>query len=154
MSFRIVGLPAETFAGLFSLSDEELKARRAVRRVADSGGYPCRISLTDAAPGEEVVLVHYEHQPADSPYRSSHAVYVRAGETTYDRVDEVPEQLRKRTLSVRGFDRDGMITDADLVDGSELEGLIDRLFADPRAAYLHVHFARPGCYAARVERVG
>ncbi len=153
MSFRIVGLPAETFAGLFLLSDEELKARRAVRRVADSGGYPCRVSLTDATPGEEVVLVHYEHQPVDSPYRSSHAVYVRAGETTYDRVGEVPEQLRKRTLSVRGFDRDGMITDADLVDGRELEGLIDRLFADPRAAYLHIHFARPGCYAARVERV-
>ena len=153
MSFRIVGLPAETFAGLFLLSDEELKARRAVRRVADSGGYPCRVSLTDATPGEAVVLVHYEHQPVDSPYRSSHAVYVRAGETTYDRVGEVPEQLRKRTLSVRGFDRDGMITDADLVDGRELEGLIDRLFADPRAAYLHIHFARPGCYAARVERV-
>jgi len=153
MSFRIVGLPAETFAGLFSLSDEELKARRAVRRVADSGGYPCRVSLTDAEPGAEVVLVHYEHQPADSPYRSSHAVYVRAGETTYDRVDQVPEQLRKRTLSVRGFDRDGMITDADLVDGRELEGLIERLFADPRATYLHVHFARPGCYAARVERI-
>ena len=152
MSFRIVGLPAETFAGLFSLSDEELKARRAVRRVADSGGYPCRISLTDAEPGEEVVLVHYEHQPADSPYRSSHAVYVRAGETTYDRVDEVPEQLRKRTLSVRGFDRDGMITDADLVDGRELESLIAKFLGNASVKYLHAHYARRGCYAARIER--
>ena len=94
MSFRIIGLPAEPFADLFTLSDDELRARRAVRRVADAeSGYPCRVSLTDAAPGEQVLLVHYEHQPADSPYRSSHAVYDRAGETTYDKVDEVPEQL-------------------------------------------------------------
>ena len=75
MSFRIIGLPAEPFADLFSLSDEALRARRAVRRIADAKpGYPCRISLTDAEPGEEVVLVHYAHQPSDSPYRSSHAV--------------------------------------------------------------------------------
>ena len=154
MSFRIIGLPAEPFAGLFSLADDELRARRAVRRVADAKpGFPCRVSLTDAEPGDEVVLVHYEHQPADSPYRSSHAVYVRAGETTYDRVDEVPEQLRLRLLSVRAFDGQGMLTGADVVDGRELEGLIDRLFADASAAYLHVHFARPGCYAARVERM-
>ena len=153
MSFRIIGLPAEPFADLFTLSDDELRARRAVRRVADAKpGYPCRVSLTDAEPGDEVVLVHYEHQPADSPYRSSHAVYVRPGETTYDKVDEVPEPLRLRLLSVRGFDKDGMLTGADVVDGRELEGLIDRLFADPGAAYLHVHFAKYGCYAARVER--
>ena len=154
MSFRIVGLPAAPFADLFSLSDDDLRARRAVRRVADAKpGFPCRISLTDAAPGESVVLVHYEHQPADSPYRASHAIYVRAGETTYDGVDTVPETLRSRLLSVRAFDAEGMLTGADVVEGCELEGLIDRLFADPRAAYLHVHFARPGCYAARIERV-
>jgi uncharacterized protein DUF1203 len=153
MSFRIIGLPAKPFADLFTLSDDELRARRAVRRVADAKpGYPCRVSLTDAEPGDEVVLVHYEHQPADSPYRSSHAVYVRAGETTYDKVDEVPELLRLRLLSVRGFDKDGIMTGAEVVDGRELEGLIDRLFANPEAAYLHIHFAKPGCYAARVER--
>ncbi len=152
MSFRITGLPAETFAGLFSLSDRELAARGAVRRIADGEGYPCRISLTDAEPGQEVILTHFEHQPANSPYRASHAIYVRAGEQTYDAVDQVPEQLRRRLLSVRAFDDKGMMVGADVVDGRELEGAIERLLGDDRAGYLHVHYAKPGCYAARIER--
>jgi hypothetical protein len=152
MSFRITGLPAEHFAGLFDLSDEDLAARGVVRVVADDDGYPCRVSLTDAEPGQELLLVNYEHHPVASPYRSSFAVYVRAGEATCDVVDRVPEQLRKRVLSVRAYDERGMMVGTDLVDGRELEGSIGRLLADPRAAYLHLHYAKPGCYAARVTR--
>jgi hypothetical protein len=155
MSFRITGLPAEDFAPLFDLSDAELAARGAVRRVAEARtpGAPCRVSLTDAQAGEELILVNYEHHPVASPYRMRFAVFVRKGEERYDEIDQVPEQLRLRTLAVRSFDSDAMMVDRDLVDGRELEGTIARLFADPRAAYLHVHFAAPGCYAARVDRV-
>src|SRR5713101_2355910 len=153
MGFRITGLPASEFADLFSLSDDALRARRAVRRVADARlSYPCRVSLTDAELGEDVVLVHYEHQRADTPYRSSHAIYVREGEATYDAVDAVPDQLRRRMLSLRAFDANGMIVGADLVDGQTLEDAIATLLADGRAAYLHAHFAKYGCYAARIER--
>jgi hypothetical protein len=154
MSFRIVGLPAEHFAPLFALTDAQLAAQGAVRRVAEarSPGTPCRISLTDAQPGDELLLVNYEHHPVDSPYRMRFAIFVRTGEETYDEVDQVPEQLRLRTLAVRSFDADAMMVDRELVDGRELEAAIARLFADARAAYLHVHFAAPGCYAARVER--
>jgi hypothetical protein len=154
MSFRITGLPAENFTHLFSLSDQELAARGALRRVAEEKpGYPCRVSLTDAEPGQEVILTHFEHQPADTPYRASHAIYVRKGEQTYDAVDRVPEQLRLRLLSVRAFDEKGLMVGADVVDGKELEGAIERLLADERTDYLHLHYAKPGCYAARVDRV-
>ena len=153
MSFRIMGLPAAPFAPLFAMTDAELAARHAVRIVADATtGYPCRISLTDAAPGQAVILSHFEHHAVASPFRASHAIYVRAGEQTYDAVDAVPEQLRRRLLSIRAFDAAGMLVGADVVDGLALEPVIDRLFADVRAGYLHVHYARPGCYAARVER--
>ena len=154
MSFRITGLPAENFAHLFALSDNELVAHEAVRRVADERkpGYPCRVSLTDSQPGDELLLVNYEHHPVSSPYRMRFAVYVRKGEETYDAVDEVPEQLRLRKLAVRAWDADAMMVGHELVDGRELESAIDRLFADPKAAYLHVHFASPGCYAAKVQR--
>src|SRR5215510_6167932 len=103
MSFRIVGLPTEPFAPLLAMSDGELAARGAARRIADARelGYPCRISLTDSQPGDELILVNYEHHPVDSPYRMRFAIYVRKGEQTYDRVDEVPEQLRLRSLAVR-----------------------------------------------------
>jgi len=81
------------------------------------------------------------------------AIYVRRDEKTFDAVNTVPEQLRKRTLAVRGFDADAMMTGWELTEGAQIEGVIEKLFADPRTAYLHVHFAAPGCYAARIERV-
>jgi hypothetical protein len=154
MSFRITGLPAKDFAALFDLPDGELAARGAVRRTADgrSPGYPCRVSLTDSEAGDELLLVNYEHHPVDSPYRMRFAIYVRKGEETYDAVDRGPEQLRLRSLAVRAFDGDAMMVGWELVEGRELEQTIARLFADKRAAYLHVHFAAPGCYAARVDR--
>jgi len=154
MSFRIVGLPAEQFRPLFALSDAELARRGALRQTADDRhpGYPCRVSLTDSSPGDELLLVNYEHHPVDSPYRMRFAIYVRKGEETYDKVDDIPQQLRLRTLAVRAFDRRAMLIGWELVEGRDLEAAIDRLFADPRAAYLHIHFAAPGCYAARVER--
>jgi len=151
MSFRIQGLPAESFTHLFTMSDEQLAAHGAVRRVADNGS-PCRVSLTDATPGEEVILVNYEHHAVDSPYRMRFAIFVRAGETTFDQIDAVPEQLRKRLLAVRAFDADGMMVTFELVKGAEVEPVIERLLADDRAAYLHIHFAAPGCYAAKVVR--
>ncbi len=154
MSFRITGLPAEPFAPLFELSDVELAERGAVRQIADvrQPGYPCRVSLTDSQPGDELILVNYEHHPAASPYRMRFAIYVRRGEKQFDAVDEVPAQLRCRTLAVRAFDHQAMMVGWELVEGRDLEAAIDRRFTDPRAAYLHIHFAAPGCYAARVER--
>ncbi len=154
MSFRITGLPAEKFRDLFELSDEQLATQGAVRRIADarSPGYPCRISLTDSEEGDELLLVNYEHHPVDSPYRMRFAIYVRRGEETYDAVDQVPGQLRIRQLAVRSFDSDGMMVGWELVDGQRLEAAIERLFAEPRSKYLHVHYAAPGCYAARIDR--
>jgi hypothetical protein len=151
MHFRIQGLPAEQFAHLFALPDDALAQHGAVRRIADDAR-PCRISLTDATPGDELILVNYEHHAVASPYRMRFAIYVREGERTFDEVDAVPEQLRKRTLAVRSFDADAMMVGWELAEGAKLEATIERLLADPRAAYLHAHFAAPGCYAARIER--
>ena len=151
MTFRITGLPAEQFAHLFALSDAELAAHGALRRKAD-GPNPCRVSLTDATPGDEVILTNYEHHAVASPYRMRFAIYVRPGEETYDAVGSVPVQLRRRTLAVRGFDAHGMMTGSELIEGIWLEQAIERQFADASAHYLHVHFAAAGCYAARVER--
>jgi Protein of unknown function (DUF1203) len=154
MHFRIRGLPAERFAPLFALSDAELKQHGAVRRIADARdpGYPCRVSLADSRPGDELILLNYEHHEVASPYRMRFAIFVRKDDTTFDAVDDIPEQLRKRTLAVRAFDVEAMMIGYELICGEKLESAIARLFADARAAYLHIHFAAPGCYAARVER--
>src|ERR1017187_5953955 len=119
--FRISGLPAQPFAHLFGLSDERLTAAGAERHVVDdASGFPDRIELRDAAPGESVLLVNYVHHAVANPYRASHAIFVREGaSTTYDRINEVPEVLRIRLLSLRAFDRNGIMIDADVVDGSQ-----------------------------------
>jgi hypothetical protein len=151
MAFRILGLPAEKFTHLFALSDRELAAQGGVRRTVD-GNFPCRVSLTDSQPGEELVLVNYEHHAVDSPYRMRFAIFVREGDQTYDKVNEIPEQLRTRTLAVRSFDANGMMVENRLVDGKEVEPVIEKLLSPSKVDYLHIHFASPGCYAARVER--
>lgn len=154
MSFRISALPVEPFRHLFGLADATLAAHGAVRRIADTKpGFPCRVSLEDAEIGEPVLLINYEHLPAASPYRSRYAIYVREhASEAHPEVNEVPQQLRSRLLSVRAFDAQSMLHEAEVVDGSQLEAAIERLFADSRVAFLHVHNAKPGCYAARVDR--
>ena len=136
------------------MSEAELAEHNVVRMaVTAKPGSPCRITLEDAEPGENVLLVNYEHLPVDTPYRSAHAIFVREGaEGAAEFVDAIPEQLAIRLLSVRAFDADGMMTDADVFDGSELEVRIAGFFADPKVAYLHAHNAKRGCFAARIDR--
>ena len=156
MSFRILGLPATPFLPLANLTDEDLASRHIERRVAQEGvSLPDRIALREARPGERVLLLHYEHQPATTPYRASHAIFVIEGEReTFDAVDTVPDIMRKRLLSLRAFDADGMMVDADVVDGRDVEREIDRQLTQPQVAYIHAHYAKRGCYAARIERAG
>lgn len=154
MSFQITGLPLNPFSPLFAMSDEELARQGAVRVTADKQpGFPCRVSLQDAAVGEKLILLNYEHLPVASPYRSRHAIYVRESATeAHLEVDEVPHQLRTRLLSVRAFDSQGMMKGAEVAPGTAVENLIEQMFSNPAIAFLHVHNAKPGCYAARIDR--
>jgi len=155
MGFQISALSVDQFAHLFDLDDEALAKQGVERMVVDSNpGYPCRVSLQDAAVGESVLLMNFEHQPMPTPYRSSPAIFVREkADQAVPTAGEVPTMFRHRLLSVRAFDSTGRIVDADVIDGEHLESLIDRMFANDAADYLHIHNARLGCYAALVERV-
>lgn len=154
MTFRIRGLDARQFSSYLGLDDAALHARNARRVVADScPGYPDRVELRDALPGETLLLLNYEHQPAASPFRAAHAIYVlERAVTAYDRVDEIPQLLRSRMISLRAFDDGGMLVGADLCPGSELESSIAQLLQAPSTSYLHLHYAKPGCFACRVDR--
>ncbi len=154
MSFRISGLLSRDFAHLYGLDDVALAAHGARRCGVDAKpGFPDRVGLRDLEIGETALLVNYTHQPADGPYRASHAIYVGEGDTpSFDAIDTVPEVLRSRVLSLRAFDPAHLMVDADLIDGASVETLVERLFADPAVAYVQAHFAKRGCYAARIER--
>lgn len=155
MKFQIRALPATPFQPLFGQSDAFLADQAVVRVTATkSPGFPCRVSLVDATVGETLLLLNYEHQAAATPYRASHAIFVREGAIeARPAPGDIPDVLRRRLLSVRAFDAADMMLDADVTDGTTLKTLIAHMFADPAVAYLHLHNAKPGCYAARVERI-
>ena len=153
MQFRFTGLAMAPFAPLFDLSDAELAARD-IRRVMadDESSYPCRVTLDHAEPGERLLLLPYEHQAAHSPYKAAGPIFVREGEfQTYDGT-ETPPVVKARLLSARAYDNDGMIVDAEVTEGAAIEPVLERLFARPDTAYVHLHNAKRGCYACRVDR--
>jgi len=153
MSFRIVGLEPEDFAHLHLLSDAELGAQGVERvRIDREHVAPCRITLDDAAPGEEVLLLSYRHQPAHTPYRQAGPIFVRAGGARAETIDQIPPALARRTLSLRAYDSEGAMIDADLTEGAQAAALIENMLANANVAYIHAHYARRGCYAARIER--
>ena len=154
MAFRISGLDSAQFAALHGLSDAQLAAHGARRVVADRHpGFPCRVSLVDAQPGERVLLVNYEHLAVEGPYRSRYAIYVReAAREAHPAVNEIPPVLHDRLIAVRAFSPDGTLLDAELAAGAELAAALERQLASAAVGYLHLHNAKPGCYAARVER--
>ncbi len=154
MSFRITGLSSEPFQHLFGLPDDQLAEYGVKRYVADAApGYPCRIEMRDAEPGETLLLLNHVCQPADTPYRASHAIFIREGaRDKFDQVDRVPDVMRVRLLSLRAYDAEGMMLDADVVEGDKIELLISKMFTNPDVSYIHAHNAKRGCYSGRIDR--
>jgi hypothetical protein len=154
--FRVSGISADVIDQYRDLSDQELQKHRVVRKIADEKpGFPCRVTLADAEIGESVLLLNFEHLPGLSPYRSVGPIFVRESATeTYSKTNEIPEVLRvpSRLLSVRAYDGEDMLVEADVVNAMDIEQSIQQFFGDARVAYIHVHNARPGCYACRVDR--
>lgn len=157
MSFRIRGLEPEPFAPLFALDDEALAAKGMRRMVCDAPrSAPCRVTLEDAEPGERLLLLAYEHQPAaDSPFRASGPIFVRENaEAAYDRVDEIPPAILARpTISLRAYDHQAMMIDAALAPGVEVSQILENWLARPEVDTVHLHYALRGCYAARADRI-
>lgn len=155
MGFQISPLDANEFSHLQGLDDASLAIHGARRVAVDKHpGFPCRLSLKDAAVGETVLLVNYEHLRVETPYRSSHAIFISEHAVSSPPFrNQVPEQLRLRLLSIRAFDAAGMMVDADVVHGKDCEPVILKLLDNPLVDFLHIHNAKPGCYAARVDKI-
>jgi hypothetical protein len=153
MSFIVSGLDPQPFANLFSLDDEALARKNAQRVVVDAEvGFPCRVTLDDAPVGSTMLLLNYEHQPAPTPYRASHAIFVSESSARTQLRDQIPPALSRRMLSLRAFDRNGNMTDATIVQGAESKPEIERMLSDTGNEYIHAHYAARGCFAATITR--
>ncbi len=154
MSFVIAGLDPARFAPLIGLSEAHLAARGVIRRTADSNpGFPCRVTLEDAEPGETLLLLNFESHSAATPYRSAYAIYVRESAARAAAFhNEIPPVMRSRPIAFRHFDKDGMLIGASLaLKGNSREAIL-AAFENEKVAYLHAHNAAHGCFAAEVRR--
>jgi Protein of unknown function (DUF1203) len=153
MTYRITGLDPAPYKPLFGLSDGELAERGVVRMTVTDPTFPCRVSLTDRELGESVLLLNHVSHDVANPYRASHAIFVTEGaELAAEYVDEVPPVFEKRILSLRGFDKDGMMADAILTQPGEADARIRKLFDNPEIEIIHAHNATRGCFSAKIER--
>jgi hypothetical protein len=154
MTYRIRGLDPAPFQPLFALPDDDLAKRGAMRmKVTAKPSFPCRVTLEDREIGEQVLLLNHVSHDVANPYRASHAIFVTEGaDEAAEFVDEVPPVLSTRILSLRGFDDQGLMTEALLTQPGEAEAGIRRLFDNPDIATIHAHNATRGCFAARIER--
>jgi len=153
MAYRIQGLSPEPFKHLFGLPDEELAKQGVVRMTVTDPTFPCRVSLTDRDLGEKVLLLNHVSHDVANPYRATHAIFItETDQDPAEYVDEVPPVFEKRVLSLRGFDRDGMMAEAILTQPGEADAGIRRLFANPEIETIHAHNAVRGCFSAKIER--
>ena len=153
-AFQMSGLPAEPFAEFFELADADLPAFQARRVHATAQpGFPCRVSLEDAALGDELLLLTWPYQSCDSPYKASGPIYVRKGAHRRTlAVGVVPDCVRLRLMSVRAYDAGHTIVDAAVCEGNDVAVEIGRLFGNEEVAYIHLHNAKQGCFSCRVDR--
>lgn len=154
MTFRITALRANQFTKFSHMTDTELKQAGVRKLIADSKpGFPCRVSLQDAEIGETVFLLNFCHHNHNTPYRASHAIFVRQHVCQAEPAENtIPDGLKIRLTSVRGFNAAQDMVAADVTDGHQLSGVIRNFFDNTDIAYLHLHNAKQGCYAARVDR--
>jgi hypothetical protein len=153
MSYVVRGLDPAPFKPLFGLSDEALAERGVVRMTVSDPTFPCRVSLTDRAIGEKVLLLNHVSHDVANPYRAAHAIFVSETEQEpAEYVDRVPPVFEKRVLSLRGFDKKGMMADAILTQPGDADAGIRKLFANPEIETIHAHNATRGCFSARIER--
>ena len=153
MTYRITGIDPAPYRHFFGLSDEELAEHGVVRMTVTDPTFPCRVSLTDRAIGETVLLLNHVSHDVANPYRACHAIFVTETEQEpAEYIDEVPPVFEKRVLSLRGFDANGMMADAVLTQPGEADAGIRKLFANPAIETIHAHNATRGCFSAKIER--
>ena len=129
-----------------------------VKRVVAEGGEPCRDVLRRARAGEELILASHTPFSKTGPYKEYGPIFVLANDNDEDVSREElptangqPPYLRELFV-IRAYSDAEAILDAALVGPTEAQATIERFFASPATAFLHVRFPTYGCFACRIDR--
>jgi len=150
-TFHILPLPTEV-AEAAQRAAEAGAADHAIVTADSSAGYPCRHCLRWAEPGERVILFPYAAIPSGHPYSETGPIFVHAEKCQrYSATDEYPAELRNGR-AFRAYDASYNIIDAEILNGSEPEATIARLFQNPDTAFVDVRSVTHGCFTFRIQR--
>jgi hypothetical protein len=154
VTYRVLPFPPEVAShARATRSDSFGHAGLRPIRVDESPGYPCRVCLREAAVGDEVFLIAHRASPVEHPHSVVGPVYVHAHACVpWAAAGSLPPIVSTRSMALRAYDAAGDLVACDLAEGPQLDAAIARLFEDSRAAAVHLHFARAGCFACRLER--
>jgi hypothetical protein len=147
MNFEVHAIPKTVLDR--ARADSADPQRKDFARVVAVGGESMRCCLRDARPGEELLLFNYQPPVPVSPYREIGAVFAHA--VACDGPDAegggYPADWRGRPQVLRAYDRRGWIHPNTRVhDGSDPEGAIAEVLADPEVVQVHSRNVAYGCF--------
>jgi hypothetical protein len=124
------------------------------RSRAETNRSICRRCLRRFKPGDARILFKFRPFQRESVFAEVGPVYVHEGdcEPALDPLTRYPEEFRSLPLLLRAYSSDDTQVVAELIKDGDAEAVIDRFFADPQVAYIHLRDGEYGCYVARIER--
>lgn len=150
LSFRIVPLSTE-IAEAARRRAQTGAPDHAVITVDQPDAFPCRHCLQWAQPGEQVILFPYESVSAGRPYSESGPIFVHARDCEPYAKPEYPASFRSHRV-LRAYDAGENMIDAAVISDDQPEAVIDKLFENPKTAFLQARSVTRGCYTFRIER--
>jgi hypothetical protein len=150
-AFRIVPLPREIVErARRTLTDDFGHALTPF--INPSHGNPCRFTLRQSPPGEELLLMSYSPFKRAHPYAEVGPIFIRRhGEAGYAEPTHFPPEIDPTTRVFRCYNAAEEIIDA-RVGTSQPEELIAELFSDPAVDCIHVRSLTYGCFTFKIER--
>ena len=150
-TFRILPLPTE-IAEAARHAVEAAASDHAIVSADSPASAPCRHCLRWAQPGERVILFSYAAIPSGHPYSETGPIFVHADQCQrYSATNEYPADFRNGRV-FRAYDAKYKIIDAQIMNGSEPEAVIESLFQNPDTAFVDVRSVTHGCFTFRVQR--
>ena len=149
--FRIVPLPTKIAERARRVAAAGAPDHATV--IADSpNAFPCRHCLRWAQPGERLILFPFAAIPPGRPYSESGPIFVHAeGCEPYAAMCEYPADFRNGRV-MRAYNSSFDMIDAQVVNGSEPEPIIEKLFQNPETAFVDARSVTRGCFTFRIQR--
>ncbi|WP_436530607.1 DUF1203 domain-containing protein [Actinoplanes sp. HUAS TT8] len=153
MDFEVHALPEDVLDR--ARKDGADERRTDFARMTAEGDEALRCCLRGARPGEELLLFNYEPPVPSSPYREMGAVFAHATTCEGPAGDGYPEDWRGRPQALRAYDSRGWIHPNTRVhDGTDPEGALAAVFADPEVVQVHSRNIAYGCFMFVATRPG